>query len=177
MAIYLAYRCGKGNQNFVLKTENYETVMEANLLKRKIFGASDFEFVDAKTNTKVAHKVGHTVTKRVGTGVGSSSTIGIAYDSSFSFDKERIFDALAKKGYRVKLTDHSLTHPALSLFNGSNQVVATFKLNVNGPRQENVSGIGKTQKNTVIETNLENLEGVFLAAFMLSRVQMSTKLM
>ena len=57
MATFLAYRCGKGNQNFVLKTENYETVMEANLLKRKIFGASDFEFVDVKTNTKVGRMI------------------------------------------------------------------------------------------------------------------------
>lgn len=176
MATFLAYRCGKGNQSFVLKTENYETVFEANLIKRRIFGASDFEFVNVKANTKAMHKVGHTVTKRVGTGSGSVS-VGIAYDSSFKLDKERVFEVLAKKGYRLKLTDRSLTHPVMSLLNTSSQSVATLKLNVSGPRQDNVSGIGKTQKNTVIETNIDDYEALFLAAFILSRVEMSTKLM
>ena len=174
MATYLAYGCGKRNHDFILTTEDYQHVFEANLVKGRIFGASDFEFVDVNSKKKAIHKVGKTLTKRTGTGVGNSS-IGIVRSSSFKFDKEDVFNQLAKKGYILKLTKTHLVNSELSLFKGGD-TVATLTINVKGPRQANVSGIGGTQRNTVIKTESTDYEAIFLAAFLLSRVEMSQRL-
>ena len=175
MATYIAYGCGKRNHDFVLKSDKYETLFEGNLVKGRIFSASDFEFINTKLGNKVLHKVGKTVTKSSGTTSGAIS-VSTVKDSYFKLDGEKVFDVLAKKGYMLRCTATGLIKNEVSLFKG-NTVVAVLKLNEKGPRQENVSGIGNTQRNTVITSDLEDLEVLFLAAFIMSRVEMSARLM
>ncbi len=173
MATYLAYGCGKRNHDFILTTEDYQHVFEANLVKGRIFGASDFEFVDVNSKKKTIHKVGKTLTKRTGTGVGNSS-VGVVTSSSFKFDGEDVFNYLANKGYVVKLAKTHLVNSEFSLFKGG-AVIATLTINVKGPRQANVSGIGGTQRNTAIKTESTDYEALFMAAFLISRVEMSKR--
>lgn len=175
MAKYLAYGCGKGNHSFILKSEGYETLFEGNCLKTGFFTPSKLEFVNAKTNERSEHKVGHTVEKSSGTGMNNSS-LRIVTDSYFKLDGVNVFDVLASKGYRLKITSTKLINPEVSLLNGSNAAVAKLTLNVKGPRQENVKGIGGSQRNTVIETESTDFETLFLAAFILSRVSFSKRI-
>ena len=174
MAKFLAYGCGKRNHDFVLTTEGYQNVFEANLIKGRIFGASDFEFVDVNSKNKTAHKVGKTLTKESGTGL-SNSPIKIVKSSSFKFDGVDVFNQLENKGYTLKLTKMNLLNPELTLFKGGTGV-ATLTMNVKGPRQANVTGIGGTQRNIAITTESNDYEVIFLAAFILSRVEMSQRL-
>lgn len=170
MSTYLAYRFGKMTQCVAMKTENYESVFEANLVKFKLLGASDFEFVNSKTGATTAHKVGKT--KTVNQGLGG---LNLTTTSYFKLDGTNVFDILEKKGYKFKTAlKLDIIHPEISLVDIKlNSPVATYKLNVKGPRQEGVPGIGNTQRNIQITTELEDLETVFLGAFILSRVDFS----
>ena len=174
MATFIAYGCGKRNHDFTLRTEDYKSVFEANLVKGRIFSASDYEFVNCKTSKKELHKVGKVVTKSSG---NDNTAIRTVTDSYFKIDKVNVFDLLREKGYFLKMSGKGLLKSEVSLYTNSNKEVATLKLNEKGPRQENVSGIGNTQRNTVITTELDDLEVIFLAAFIMSKVEVSTRLL
>ena len=174
MATFLAYGCGKRNHDFVLVTEEYQSIFEAHLVKGRIFGASDFEFLDSKSKKTMTHKVGKTVTKQSGTGF-NNSPIKIVTSSSFKFDGQDVFEYLQSRGYTLKLTKTHLLNPELTLYKAG-AAVATLTQNVKGPRQANVSGIGGSQRNTEITTESTDYEALLLAAFLISRVELSPRL-
>lgn len=173
MAKYIAYHCGKMNQGFAMRDEKNELVYEANLVKFHLFSASDFEFVNKKTQKTKAHKVGKTKTTEnhvMGLSLGASSY--------FKLDGENVFELLEKKGYSFKIIAKlDILHPEFGLIGKDGEMVATLKMNVLGEKQEGVRALGNKQRNTVIETECDDLDVVFLAAFTLNHVDFSTYLL
>ena len=169
MATYHAFPYSKMNQSFKLENETNVSLYEANLVKFKLFGASDFEFVNKQTGATVAHKVGKT--KSV-----EQATFGITMSSAsyFKLDGENCFDLLEKMGYSIKIIAKlEILHPEFGLVDKSGNQVAVYKMNVAGPKEEGVSAIGGKQSNTVITTESDDLDAIFLGAFILGRVDFS----
>lgn len=173
MANYIAYHYGKGNQSFIMKNEENASVYEANLVKFKLFTASDFEFVNKKTSETTLHKVGKTKTTESRFGA-----LNFTSSSYFKFDGENVFSVLDKKGYSFKIVAKlDILHPEFAIVDKSGNQIVTYKMNVAGEKQENVFAIGNKQRNTVITTESDDLELIFLGAFILGRVDFSTYLM
>lgn len=169
MATYHAFPYGKMNQSFKLENENNQSLFEANLVKFKLFTACDYEFVNHKSISTTPHKVGKTKSVEQGT-MGVSMTTA----SYFKLDGKNCFDFLEEKGYSFKvLVKLDILHPQFALMDRAGNQVAVYKMNVVGEREEGVGAIGNKQSNTVITTESDDLEGIFLAAFILSRVDFS----
>ena len=169
MATYHAFPYSKMNQSFKLENETNVSLYEANLVKFKLFGASDFEFVNKQTGATVARKVGKTKSVEHGTlGVTMSSA------SYFKLDGENCFDLLEKMGYSFKIVAKiDLFHPGFALIDKSGNQVAVYKMNVTGPKEEGVAAVGSKQNNIVITTESDDLEAIFLGAFILGNVDFS----
>ena len=169
MAVYHAFHCGKKNQSFRMENENNRSLYEANLVKFKLFSACDYEFVNRNTSAVSQHKVGKT--KSVSEGVGGLSMSTTSY---FDLDGKNCFTILEEKGYSLKFhLKLNILHPEFALLDGSGNQVAVYKMNVTGEREEDVFAIGNKQSNTVITTDCDDLEAIFLGAFILSRVDFS----
>lgn len=173
MAVYHAFHYSKMNQSFKLEDEQNRSLYEANLVKFKLFTASDFEFVNHLTSNVTAHKVGKT--KSV-----EQATLGITMSSAsyFKLDGKNCFDILEEKGYSFKiLVKLDILHPEFALNDKDGNQVAVYKMNVPGEREENVAAIGNKQSNTVITTESEDMDAIFLGAFILGRVDFSLYLL
>ncbi len=169
MAVYHAFHCGKMNQSFKLESENNQSLCEANLVKFKLLGASDFEFVNHVTASSVSHKVGKTTSVEQGT-MGLSMTTA----SYFKIDGKNCFDILEEKGYSFKiLVKLDILHPEFALIDEAGNQVAVYKMNVPGEKEDGVMAIGNKQSNIVITTDCEDLDAIFLGAFIMSRVDFS----
>ena len=173
MATYHAFHYGKKNQSFKLENEQNRSLYEANLVNFKLLGASDYEFVNCGTGAAVTRKVGKTVSVDQGT-AGISMTTA----SYFKLDGRNCFEILEEMGYSFKLLlKIDILHPEFALLDRAGNQVAVYKMNVAGPREENVVAIGGKQSNTVITTESTDLDAVFLAAFIMSRVDFSLYLL
>ena len=169
MAVYHAFHCGKKNQSFRMENENNTSLYEANLVKFKLFSACDYDFVNRSTSATTQHKVGKTNSVSEGTHGLSMSTA-----SYFNLDGKNCFTVLEEKGYSLKFhLKLDLLHPEFALLDGNGNQVAIYKMNVIGAREEDVFAIGNKQSNTVITTESDDLEAIFLGAFILSRVDFS----
>ena len=169
MATYHAFHYGKMNQSFKLENENNQSLFEANMVKFKLFTACDYEFVNHIAATTSAHKVGKTVSVERGT-MGVSMTTA----SYFKLDGKNCFDILEEKGYSFKILKKlDILHPEFALMDNNGNQVAVYKMNVSGEKEEGVGAIGNKQSNTVITTDSEDLETIFLGAFIMSRVDFS----
>ena len=169
MATYHAFHYGKMNQSYKLENESNQSLYEANLVKFKLLTACDYEFVDRVASTTVAHKIGKT--KSV-----ENATMGISMSSAsyFKIDGKNCFDILEEKGYSFKiLLKLNILHPEFALIDKDGNQVAVYKMNVPGEKEEGVGAIGNKQSNTVITTDCEDLELIFLGAFIMSRVDFS----
>ncbi len=173
MITYHAFHYGKMNQSFKMEDENNNSVYEANLIKYRLLGASDFELVNNLTSETTLCKIGKTVS--VGEGaVGMSMTRA----SSFKMDGINCFDILESRGYTLKLImKFDLIHPKFGLYDNEGNKVAVYKMNVVGEREEGVGAIGNKQSNTEITTDSTDIDAIFLGAFILSRVDFSLYLM
>ena len=169
MATYHAFHYGKMNQSFKLENENNQSLFEANMVKFKLFTACDYEFVNHIAATTSSHKVGKTVSVERGT-MGVSMTTA----SYFKLDGKNCFDILEEKGYSFKILKKlDILHPEFALMDNNGNQVAVYKMNVPGEKEEGVLGIGNKQSNTVITTDSDDLETIFLGAFIMSRVDFS----
>ncbi len=169
MATYHAFHYGKMNQSFKLENENNQSLYEANMVKYKLFTACDYEFVNHVATTTTAHKVGKTKSVEQGT-----MGISMATASYFKLDGKNCFDILEEKGYSFKiLVKLDILHPEFALVDKNGNQLAVYKMNVAGPKEEGVGAIGNKQSNTVITTDSEDLETIFLGAFIMSRVDFS----
>ena len=169
MATYHAFHYGKMNQSFKLENENNQSLFEANMVKFKLFTACDYEFVNHIAATTSAHKVGKTVSVERGT-MGVSMTTA----SYFKLDGKNCFDILEEKGYSFKILKKlDILHPEFALMDNNGNQVAVYKMNVSGEKEEGVGAIGNKQSNTVITTDSDDLETIFLGAFIMSRVDFS----
>ncbi|MCQ2450356.1 MAG: hypothetical protein MJ080_00045 [Clostridia bacterium] len=173
MATYHAFPYGKMNQSFKFENEENQSLYEANLTKFKLLTASDFEFVNRSTLQTSSHKVGKTKTVEQRTGGLTMSSA-----SYFKLDGKNCFDILEEKGFTFKIhVKLDILHPEFALIDNNGNQVAIYKMNVTGEREENVMGIGNKQKNIVITTDCEDLDAIFLGAFILSRVDFSLYLL
>lgn len=173
MATYHAFPYGKMNQSFKLENEENQSLYEANLTKFKLLTASDFEFVNRSASQSTSHKVGKTTTIEQG-------AVGLAMSSAsyFKLDGKNCFDILEEKGFTIKIhVKLDILHPEFALIDNNGNQVAIYKMNVTGEREENVMGVGTKQKNIVITTDCDDLDTVFLGAFILSRVDFSLYLL
>lgn len=169
MAIYHAFHYGKMNQSYKMEDEMNQPVYEANLLSFKLFGESDYEFINHSTTASTVHKIGKTVSVSEGTGNFSIETA-----SYFKLDSINCFDVLKEKGYCLKLVSMAeFLHPEFAIIDTEGNHVAIYKMNVSGEKEDGVMGIGSKQSNTLITTESRNLEDVFLGAFILGRVEYS----
>ncbi|MBO4265329.1 MAG: hypothetical protein J5922_04560 [Clostridia bacterium] len=173
MAVYHAFHYGKMNQSFKLEDENNKSLYEANLVKFKLFTASDYEFVNHITMATTAHKVGKTKSVEQGTAGIKMSTA-----SYFKLDGKNCFDILEEKGYSFKLIlKLNILQPEFALVDKNGDKIAVYKMNVPGEREEGVGAIGNKQSNTVITTESDDVETIFLGAFIMSRVDFSLYLL
>ena len=169
MATYHAFPYGKMNQSFKLENENNQSLYEANLVKFKLFSACDYEFINHVTTSSSVRKVGKTITNDPGPmGVHGFNA------SYFKLDGKNCFDILEEKGYSFKiLAKLDLIHPEFALIDRDGNQSAVYRMNVAGPREAGVGAVGNKQSNTVITTESDDLDTVFLGAFILSRVELS----
>lgn len=173
MAVYHAFHYGKKNQSYKLEDETNRSLYEANLVNFKLFGPSDFEFVNRLTASTVSHKVGKTVT--VEQGVASFNMTTASY---FKLDGRNCFDVLAEMGYSFSiLLKLDILHPEFALLDNSGNQVAVYKMNVSGEKEEGVFAIGNKQSNIVITTDSSDMDAIFLGAFIMSRVEFSRYLL
>ncbi len=169
MPTYHAFHYGKMNQSFKLEDENNQSLYEANLLKFHLLSASDFEFVNRKTAATTVRKVGKT--KSVEQGVLGMTMSTASY---FKLDGKNCFDILEEMGYSFKiLVKLDILHPQFALMDKTGNQVAVYKMNVAGEKEENVFGVGNKQSNTVITTDSDDLDAIFLGAFILGTVDFS----
>lgn len=173
MATYHAFHYGKMNQSFKMEDESNQSLYEANLVKHNLFTASDYEFVNKVASKSFSHKIGKTVSVEQGTmGIKMSTA------SYFKLDGKNCFDILEEKGYTITIKwKLDILHPEFALTDNNGNTVAVYKMNVPGPKEENVFAIGNKQVNTVITTDSEDFDIVFLGAFIISRVDFSLYLM
>ena len=68
------FHYGKNNQSHKLKDERNQSLYKANPANFKLFGASDYEFVNRRTAAAVSRKVGKTVTHDEGVANFSMTT-------------------------------------------------------------------------------------------------------
>ena len=173
MATYHAFHYGKKNQSFKLENQQNQSLYEANLVNFKLLGASDFEFVNRRTAATVTRKVGKTVSVERGT-AGISMTTA----SYFKLDGRNCFEILEEMGYSFKLLlKLDILHPEFALMDRNGNQVAVYKMNVPGEKEENVFAIGKKQSNIVITTESDDLDAIFLGAFLMGRVDFSLYLL
>ena len=173
MATYHAFHHGKKNQSFKMEDEHNQSVYEANLVKFSLLSASDYEFVNCVTSASSSHKVGKTKSMEQGAAGVSMTTA-----SYFNLDGKNCFNILEENGYSIKLIMKlNLLHPEFALIDQAGNQVAVYKMNVVGEKEEGVLAIGNKQSNTVIETESDNLDIVFLGAFIMSRVDFSLYLL
>lgn len=92
---YVFHFTGKLNQSHVMKNEAAEPVFEGNCRKMELVRDTEYDFVDVLTGETELHRIGHTVTRSVGTVLGFIAPIS----SSFTIDGEDIWDWFAKQGY------------------------------------------------------------------------------
>ena len=169
MAVYHAFHYGKKNQSYKLEDEVNRSLYEANLMNFKLFGASDYEFVNHCTAAAASHKVGKTVT--VEQGVASFNMTTASY---FKLDGRNCFDVLAEMGYSFRiLVKLDILHPEFALLNSIGDQIAVYKMNVPGEKEEGVFAIGNRQSNIVITTDSSDIDAIFLGAFIMSRVEFS----
>ncbi len=169
MATYHAFHYGKKNQSFKLENENNQSLYEANLVNFKLLGASDYDFVNKLTSETVSHKVGKTVSVEKAK-VGISMTTA----SYFNLDGKNCFEILEEMGYNFKIhLKLDILHPEFALLDKNGSQVAVYKMNVAGPKEENVTAIGNKQSNIVITTESGDMDAIFLGAFIMSRVNFS----
>lgn len=169
MAVYHAFHYGKMNQSFKLENVNNQSLYEANMVKFRLFTASEYEFVDHVANTIVAHTVGKTKSVEHGT-----MGISMATASYFKLDGRNCFDILEEKGYSFKiLMKLDILHPEFALLDKNGNQTAVYKMNVPGEKEEGAGAIGNKQSNTVITTESDDIDAVFLGAFIMSRVDFS----
>lgn len=171
MATYHAFHYGKKNQSYKMENDRNQSIYEANLVSYKLFGASDYEFVNHSTATIVPHKVGKTITLDEGT-----ANFSITTASYFKLDGRNCFDTLADMGYSFRLLMLDILHPEFALLDESGNRVAVYRMNVSGEKEEGVTAIGSKQSNTVIITENSDMEAIFLGAFIMSRVEFSSYL-
>ena len=169
MAIYHAFHYGKMNQSYRMEDEMNQSVYEANLTSFKLLGSSEYEFINHIASSSSVHKIGKTVSVSEGAGNFSIETA-----SWFKLDGNNCFDVLKEKGYSIKLASISdLLHPEFVLMDTAGNHVAVYKMNVTGEKEDGVNGIGNKQSNTLITTESKDIDGVFLGAFILGRVEYS----
>lgn len=171
MKTYTCYACGKGNQSYMMKDENGDLVCEAKLVKFHLFSACDYEFINYRTGKTEMHKIGKTVNNTVG-----DDTTSMVVNSYFKYDGVKIMQYLGERGCRYRTTNMNPLHMEMILQKNGEEI-AKFRLHVKGERQENVAGIGNTQYNTIVETDEEDLEFIFLSAFTLNRIDYNPQLM
>lgn len=173
MAIYHAFHYGRMNQSYKLEDERNQSLYEANLVNFRLFGASDYEFVNCRTAATVTRKVGKTVTAQEGAGNFHMTTA-----SYFKLDGRNCFEVLEEMGYSFRiLAKFDLLHPEFALLDKSGNQVAVYRMNVSGKKEEGVNGIGGKQSNTVITTESSDMEAIFLGAFIMGRVEYSRYLL
>lgn len=166
MAVYHAFPFGKLNQSIKMENENNQAVYEATMVKFKLFTAEDFEFTNHILSTTKVHKIGKTVT--------TENAISFTSASYFKMDGKNVFEVLKEMGYSFKiLVKMDILHPEFALLDKSGNNVATYKMNVKGEREADVMGIGNKQSNIVITTDSDDIDAVFLGAFILSKVDFS----
>ena len=169
MTTYHAFPYGKMNQSFKLENESNQSLYEANMVKFRLFTACDYEFVNHTASTASSHKIGKTKSVEQGTRGISMTTA-----SYFNLDGRNCFDILEEKGYSFKiLMKLDILHPEFALVDRNGNQTAVYKMNVPGEREEGVGAIGNKQCNTVITTDSDDLDAIFLGAFILSRVDFS----
>lgn len=152
-----------------MESESNQRLYEANLVRFKLFTAGEYEFVNHVSLSSSFHKVGKTTT--TDTGVMGVHGFSASY---FSIDGENCFDMLEEKGYSFTiLAKPDLLRPAFALIDRNRNQTAVYKMNVTGDREEGVFAIGNKQSNTVITTESDDPDVVFLGAFILSRVDFS----
>ncbi len=172
---YFCHPTGKMNQDFQMDDEQKNPVFEAKVLKKGIFSAWQFEFVNHVTNSSEVHKVGHTVTTEEHVGSGTGIMGGIASGvmemmstrSWFKYDGTKIWDYLHEKGIRIE------SHMA------SGRLGMSYKVTLKGQDLATLTMSMPEGKKSIISGKFwydvdmagDDLELTFLTAFAIARTE------
>ena len=169
MATYHAFHCGKMNQSFRLEDERNQPLYEANLIKFKLLSACEYEFVNRRASSAVSHRIGKTVSVE-----HAVAGLAMSAASYFTIDGRNCFDLLEERGRSLRILPKlNILRPEFALTDANGNQIAVYKMNVPGEKEAGVFAIGGKQVNTVITTESDDLDTVFLGAFILSRVNFS----
>ena len=160
---YFVHPTGKMNQGYQMED-----------VKKGIFTAWQFEFVNHKTNQTEIHKVGHTVTTEQ-TGLGGGLLGGLAGDAAswlstrswFKYDGKKIWDYLHDQGIRIdsKLAQGRVGMAYTVTYKGQEMATLTMA----APNGKKSFIVGDYWYD--VETTEENLDLTFLTVFAIARTE------
>lgn len=165
--------CGHLNQSYVMETHERQAVYQANCEKIQLFQPTNYDFVDARSGNTQLHKIGHTLTNRMGTGNGNSS-FSIPTSSAFKIDDVNCWIYFGKLGYSLErhftglAFDFDVLHYGIKVAH-----IKTAGSNILPQRENKQCAIGKLPTNGLyeIECRDEDIEACFWACFIASRVE------
>lgn len=168
---YYFHFTGKLNQSYVLETPYRRAVYRADQEKINPFGKEKFHFINEATGSERVREVSHTLTKEVGNG-----TISIPVSSTFTVDGKDIWELIGSMGYSLD-PQRSGLHYDYDVYRYGVKVARLdaagtniLKDGADSKLAEKITGSGLFK----VYCRQADIEGVFLACFCLSRVEIGS---
>lgn len=168
---YYFHFTGKLNQSYVLETPYRRAVYRADQEKLNPFGKEKFHFINETTGSERVREVSHTLTKEIGNG-----TISILVSSTFTVDGEDIWTLIGSMGYSLD-PQRSGLHYDYDVYRYGVKVARLdaagtniLKDGADSKLAEKITGSGLFK----VYCRQADIEGVFLACFCLSRVEIDS---
>lgn len=169
---FIFHFTGKLNQSYVMKSEDGTAVYEAVCEKMSLFKATPYRFVDHTAVRESVKMIGHTTTNSVG-----FNNFSGAISSSFSVDKEDVWEVLSREGFGYTFRLKGLTICYDVTLNG--QLAGTIECagtGVMNPKYKD-SKLGQIPANGIFKVSCcrEDIPGFFMLCFAFSKTEIAMK--
>ncbi|MCQ2770291.1 MAG: hypothetical protein MJ236_00620, partial [Clostridia bacterium] len=166
---YVFHFTGKLNQSYVMKDRYDNEVFKADCEGITIVKATDFNFVNVRTGSSKARKIGHTVTSSI----GGDASIFANISSSFKIDGENCWDFLKNMGYGFNFSLNGLKshyevyHQGVNV--GSIEIAGTEVMN----KKYEGNALAKLPTNGIFRISCQpsEVEGFFYICFCITKTE------
>lgn len=155
------------NQSFILETTDRTPVFEANCEKISLFKPTPYEFVNYKTGEKKKMDISHTVTKSYG-----AANFSVPTSSSFKINGTDCWKYLKNNGYTLEYHLDGLKM-CFNVLRYGIKVAEFITAGANVLKDKSAGKLGEIPTLGIYRVSCreEDLEGVFFACFIASRVE------
>lgn len=170
---YYFHFTGKMNQSYIMETPERAPMYTANCDKIAVFTPYEYTFTNMYSGASFSAKVTHTLTSRYGTNHGNGLSTSVPTNSSFKINGVNCWEYLHKLGYAIA---PSLSGIKLNFdIKKNGQTVARLEAaGTNIIRDDKQSKLGEVLPGPglyKVFCKSADIEGVFMAAFIASRVE------